>query len=227
MTIKQLLDAEEAYSGADFKLDGSTITQVTFVGQVRNVNVQPTNVTFKLDDGTGQIDVKKWNDADKQDDADPGFELDSYVRIWGRLRSFSNKRHLHAHVIRPIADFNEVNYHLLEAAYVHLYLTRGPLGQNGAPQDGDSMFVDGGAGYSNGDAAGNLPSGLSSCSAIAKRIYQFMKTTPSGNEGFHLNIISSAISMPAPDVLTGADELVQLGLIYETVSGETWAILDY
>jgi replication factor A2 len=231
VTIKQLLDAEEAYAGADFKVDNATITQVTFVGQVRNINVQPTNVTFKLDDGTGQIDVKKWNDADKQEDADPGFELDSYIRIWGRLRSFSNKRHLHAHVIRPVADFNEVNYHLLEAAYVHLHYTRGPLGQNGAPGvDGDSMFVDAGAGYSNGAGAGASSQSnnkLSGCTPDAKKMYNFMNSTAGGNEGAHLNVISSSVGMSVRDVLQAADELLQHGLIYETVDRETWAILDY
>ncbi|KJZ79844.1 hypothetical protein HIM_00558 [Hirsutella minnesotensis 3608] len=117
VTIKQILEAEEAFSGADFKIDGSPVTQITFVGQVRSVNPQPTNITFKIDDGTGQIEVKKWIDADKQDEADPGFEVDSHVRVWGRLKSFSSKRHVGAHVIRPVADYNEVNYHLLEATY--------------------------------------------------------------------------------------------------------------
>ncbi|KND93127.1 Replication factor A protein 2 [Tolypocladium ophioglossoides CBS 100239] len=233
VTIKQILEAEEAFSGADFKIDGSTVTQITFVGQVRSINPQPTNVTFTIDDGTGQIEVKKWIDADKQDDADPGFELDSHVRVWGRLKSFSNKRHVGAHVIRPVADFNEVNYHLLEATYVHLFFTRGPPGgQNGAAANGDSMFVDGGAGggYGNetgGGNAGQIPSKLSTCSAPAKKMYNFMNNTPGGNEGIHLNVITSSTGMTVRDVLTGADELLGQGLIYTTVDDETWAILEY
>ncbi|KAF5228920.1 hypothetical protein FOXYS1_15967, partial [Fusarium oxysporum] len=75
VTIKQILDAEEAYAGADFKIDGSPVTQITFVGQIRKIQPQPTNITLNIDDGTGMIEVKKWIDVDKQDDADAGFEL--------------------------------------------------------------------------------------------------------------------------------------------------------
>jgi len=231
VTIKQILDAEEAFSGADFKIDGAVVTQITFVGQVRNIQPQPTNITFKIDDGTGQIEVKKWIDADKQDEAsDPGCEVDGYVRVWGRLKSFSNKRHVGAHVIRPIADFNEVNYHMLESTYVHLFYTKGAPGQNGAAADGDSMFVDGGAGYGN-TSGGNNPgnSKLTGCSESAKKVYNYITNASGagGNEGQHLNIITNQTGMSVRDVLSAADELLGQGLIYTTVDDETWALLEY
>ncbi|KAF5027791.1 hypothetical protein F66182_90 [Fusarium sp. NRRL 66182] len=226
VTIKQILDAEEAYAGADFKIDGSTVTQITFVGQVRNVHPQPTNITLKIDDGTGQIEVKKWTDVDKQDDADPGFEVNSHVRVWGRLKSFNNKRHVGAHVIRPVADFNEVNYHMLEATYVHLYFSKGPLG--GANGEGDGMFVDGG-GYNDsaGGNAGQASTKLAGCSGLAKKMFNFMNDAPGGNEGVHLNVITSATGMTVRDTLTASDELLGHGLIFTTVDDETWAILEY
>jgi hypothetical protein len=229
VTIKQILDAEEAYAGADFKIDGSPVTQITFVGQVRHVQPQPTNITLKIEDGTGTIEVKKWIDVDKQDDADPGFEPESHVRIWGRLKSFNNKRHVGAHVIRPVADFNEVNYHMLEATYVHLYFTKGPLGgQGGANGDGDSMFVDGGGYNDNGGGnAGQAPTKLAGCSVLAKKMFNFMNDTPGGNEGVHLNVITNTTGMSVRDALTAADELLGQGLIYTTVDDETWAILEY
>ncbi|KAF4513427.1 hypothetical protein G6O67_000700 [Ophiocordyceps sinensis] len=223
VTIKQVLEAEEAYSGADFKIDGSPVTQITFVGQVRSVNAQSTNMTFKIDDGTGQIEVKKWIDADKHDEAEPGFDVDSHVRVWGRLKSFSNKRHVGAHVIRPVANYNEVNYHLLEATYVHLFFTRGAPG---GAATADSMFVDGGAAHGH-DAVAQMPSKLSSCSAAAKKMFNFMNDTPGGNEGVHLNVITSTVGMSVRDALTAADELLGQGLIYTTVDDETWAILEY
>ncbi|CCT65129.1 related to single-stranded DNA binding protein 30K chain [Fusarium fujikuroi] len=229
VTIKQILDAEEAYAGADFKIDGSPVTQITFVGQIRKIQPQPTNITLNIDDGTGMIEVKKWIDVDKQDDADPGFEVESHVRIWGRLKSFNNKRHVGAHVIRPVADFNEVNYHMLEAAYVHLYFTKGPLGgQGGANGDGDSMFVDGGGYNDNGGGnAGQAPTKLAGCSGLAKKMFNFMNDTPGGNEGVHLNVITNSTGMSVRDALTAADELLGQGLVYTTVDDETWAILEY
>ncbi|KAK8080684.1 replication factor A2 [Apiospora hydei] len=126
VTIKQVIEAEQAYPDAPFRIDGLEVTQVTFVGMVRAISPQTTNVTFRLDDGTGIIEVKQWLDADKQDDTSKqAFALDSYVRVWGRLKSFNNKRHVGAHVIKPVADYNEVQYHLLEATYCHLFFTKG------------------------------------------------------------------------------------------------------
>ncbi|PHH72087.1 hypothetical protein CDD80_4773 [Ophiocordyceps camponoti-rufipedis] len=236
VTIKQVVEAEEIFSGADFRIDGSPVTQITFVGQVRSINPASTNITFKIDDGTGQVEVKKWIDADKQEDANPGFEIDSHVRVWGRLKSFSNKRHVGAHVIRPITDFNEVNYHMLEATYVHLVNTRGALGGAGGGNaagntGGDGMFLDGAAGAGAGAGGGaqdaQMSGKLSGCSAAAKKMYNFMNDTPGGNDGIHLNVITSSTGMPVRDVLTGADELLGQGLIYTTIDDETWAILEY
>jgi len=230
VTVKQILDAEEAYAGADFKIDGATVTQVTAVGQVRSFNPQATNLTIRIDDGTGQLEVKKFIDTDKQEEAqNPGYGLDSHVRVFGRLKHFSGKRYVSAHLIRPITDPNEVNYHMLEATYVHLYYTRGPLGRNGQAAggvDGDSMFVDGGAGA--GAGANPATSGkLSGCSTLARRMHTFMNESPGGNEGIHLNVITNSTGMSVRDVLTAADELLGLGLIYTTVDDETWAILEY
>ncbi|KUI55136.1 Replication factor A protein 2 [Cytospora mali] len=232
VTIKQLLDLEEAYPGADFAIDGHPITQVTIVGQVRQVNPQPTNITYRLDDGTGVIDVKKWVDADKQEDADPKYALDQYVRVWGRLKSFNQKRHVGAHFIRAVDDFNEVNYHLLESTYVHLYFTKGDpaaAAQNGGVDGnaggagGDSMFVDSYAG--NGGSESNAK--LAVCSPSAQRMFKFLAETPGGNEGVHLNLITGSTGMTTREVLNASDELLGQGLVYTTVDDETWAILDY
>ncbi|KAK1700113.1 hypothetical protein BDP55DRAFT_723713 [Colletotrichum godetiae] len=244
VTIKQVIDAEEAYPGADFKIDGATVTQVTFVAQIRQISPQPTNITLKLDDGTGLIEVKKWVDTDKKDDADEKLEIEGHVRVWGRLKSFNGKRHVGAHFIRPVTDFNEVNYHLLEATYVHLHFTKGPLnadgsgpaangGAGGGGGGEDGMFVDGGDGYGAGGGAaagGGNPaqaSKLRGVSANAQKMFNFINNAPGGNEGVHLNQISSGAGLAMRATLEAADELLSQGLIYTTIDDETWAILDY
>ena len=131
-----------------------------------------------------------------------------------------------AHLIRPVKDHNEVNYHMLESTYVHLYLTK-PAAQNGGA-DGDNIFVNDGSGYSGGGA--NNPahnSKLSGCSEQARKMHNFMNSAPGGNEGIHLNVITNSTKMPVRDVRSAADELLGQGLIYTTVDDETWAILEY
>lgn len=151
------------------------------------------------------------------------------MRVWGRLKSFNSKKHVGAHFMRAVDDFNEVNYHLLECTYVHLYFSKGALGsqggagENGAANGGgDGMFVDSGAGYQNGNS-----SKLTGCSAQAQRMYNFLHNSPGGNEGMHLNMISNGTGMSVRDVIGAADELLGQGLVYTTIDDETWAILDY
>ncbi|KAK3390380.1 hypothetical protein B0H63DRAFT_112902 [Podospora didyma] len=230
ITIKQLVDCKEEYPGAELKIDGAPVTQVTVVGQVRSVNPQTTNTTYRLDDGTALIDVKKWVDTDKPE-ATPNFEPDTYVRVMGRIQTYGGKKHIGAHFIRAIEDFNEVNYHLLEATYVHLCLTKGmPGGPNSAAAGGnagggggDGMFVDGGGG---GDNSG-LPSKLGACSRNAQTVFKFLNNTPGGNEGLHLNMIASGTGLSVRDVMAAGDDLLNNGMVYTTIDDETWAILDY
>lgn len=196
---------------------------MTFVGMVRAISPQTTNVTFRLDDGTGVIEVKLWLDADKQDEAHKhAFPLDSYVRVWGRLKSFNNKRHVGAHVIKPVKDYNEVQYHLLESTYVHLFLTRGAPGTKGQPGgDDDSMFVDGG-----NDSRTNQDL-LRGLSPKAKKFFTWLSDQAGGSEGIHINLIAQGAGLSIGDALAAAEELVSPGRIYTTVDDETYAVLDY
>ncbi|KAI1813206.1 replication protein A, subunit RPA32 [Poronia punctata] len=224
VTIKQIIDAEPAYAGdASFRIDGLDVKQVTIVGMVRAINPQTTNITYKIDDGTGVIEVKQWLDADKGE-SDPAFKEEDYVRVWGRLKSFSNKRHIGAHVIKPVRDFNEVNYHLLEATYVHLYFTRGGvpggaaaggMGAGGGGGDGgDSMFVDGGNGSYN------------SYTAKAKRMYDYLRKSGASTEGVNIHVIARESGMTVQEVMGAAEELLGYGTIYSTIDDETFGILE-
>lgn len=225
MTIKQVLEAEQPHPDADFKVDGAAISQITFVGQIRNISTQTTNITYKVDDGTGIVEVKQWIDSDPNQDSmdvDSKSKLheDGYCRVWGRLKAFSNKRHVGALVIRPISDYNEINYHLLEATAVHLFFTRGPVsaqgGQNGAGANGVN------AGHTEYTSDGTA---LPSMTPAARKVYTALKDAQS-NEGLHVQMLASTLGMNVNDVFKGAEELLGNGIIFTTVDDNTWAILD-
>jgi replication factor A2 len=220
VTIKQLVDCKEPYPNAELAVDGVPTTQVTLVGQVRSVAPQAVNTTYRIDDGTGIIEVKKWIDADNPEAA-MALAQDTYVRVFGQLKSFNGKRHVGAHFIRPIQDFNEVNYHLLEAVYVHLQLTKG-AGGNGVDADGDSMFVDGGYGGAGPDPGSDAR--LAPCSPDARALYNFLANAP--GDGAHISQVVAGTRMEAPAVTAAAQELLNLGIIYTTDDDNTWNILE-
>ncbi|WPH04437.1 single-stranded DNA binding protein 30K chain [Acrodontium crateriforme] len=227
VTIKQLIEAHHPNPDAEhFMIDGGETTQVTFVGQIRNVSMQTTNITYKLDDGTGIIEVKVWIDSTDDGATEKQKQLgeQAYARVWGRLKAFNNKRHVGANIIRPITDFNEVSYHLLEATAVHLHFTRGPP---------ESLQAKGGAsgGAANG-AAGSFDQGVGgtkvppSASMAARKVFQAIKESPQTNEGLHMQEIASRLNMDPSEVMKAGEELGSLGLVYTTVDDHTWAILD-
>ncbi|KAI5868476.1 replication protein A, subunit RPA32 [Durotheca rogersii] len=224
VTVKQIIDAEQAFgSDGPFRIDGVDVTQVTFVGMVRQISPQTTNITYRLDDGTGIVEVKQWLDPDKQDETnDSAFREEQYVRVWGRLKSFGNKRHVGAHIIKPVTDFNEVNYHLLEATYVHLFFTRGGAPGAGAGAGGDDgMFVN--DGYGGGENADAMR--LRNASPKAKKVYEYLNAHNS-EQGVNMHIIARDIGMPVQDVMTAATELLDGGSIYTTLDDETFAVLQ-
>ncbi|KAK2624501.1 hypothetical protein QTJ16_006451 [Diplocarpon rosae] len=230
VTIKQIIDAQQPHPDSDFKIDGAEVTQLTFIGQINQISSQATNTTFKLDDGTGIIEVKQWVDGDADPEAAKDLPKEGeYLRVWGRLKAFNNKRHVGAHMIRPIKDFNEVNYHLLEATVVHLYFTRGHPDTNAVKTEGGNpMFVDSnGTSAAHGMTGGTVKPLSSKMSAIAKRVYEVLKSSPQNNEGLHVHHIASQLGVGSNEVFKAGDELLGEGAIYTTVDDETWAVLEY
>ena len=227
VTIKQLVDAHYSPGGDDhIMIDGSETKQITFVGQIRNISTQTTNITYKLDDGTGIIEVKQWIDADALNNPDdpanqkPKPTEQGYARVWGRLKEFNNKRHVGANFIRPIQDYNEIQYHLLEATVVHLHFTRGPPESLQAKSGADGMMN---GGMQNGNSASNVA--LPAMSPAARKVLKCIKDTPQTIEGLHMQVIAQQIGMEIVEVAAAGEELQGLGQVYTTVDDHTWALL--
>lgn len=234
VTIHQILAADLPHPDADFRIDGEPCAQITFVAQIRNISQQTTNFTYKLDDGTGTIEVKRWIDPDElsaMDEDGAGGNVkgpaklanDMYVRVFGNLKSFNNKRHVGARPagIRPVRDFNEVQSHLLEATLVHLEVTRGPLAQQATA--GQANGQGGGAQGSAGGA--NAPP--SHLSASAKRVWTCLRDAPDPSMGMHMQDMSTMLNMRMEDVQEAAGELVTDSIIFTTVDDNTFALMDH
>lgn len=209
---------------------------------MRNISTQTTNVTYKIDDGTGEIEVKQWIDTttaadtmetdDGKGPGEPGknqIEMNGYVRVFGRMRAFANKRFVSAHCVRPVGNINELHTHLLEAAAIHLFFARGPPGGGGGAGAGAGAGGAGGvdATMTGADDYGAQSKGLPAMSPVARRVFNLLKTEFQSNEGLHMQIIATKLNLPMMDVQQAIDELVTASLIFSTVDEYTWAILEY
>ncbi|KAI9367449.1 hypothetical protein BJX61DRAFT_304472 [Aspergillus egyptiacus] len=241
ITIKQALDATQPYPEASYQIDGQDVGSIVFVGQVRNISTQATNVTYKLDDGTGEIEAKQWitpggdDSMDTTDDTGKdgkdrnGIEVNGYAKVFGKLKTlFGDRKVINTHCVRPLTDINELHFHFIEAAAVHLFFTRGPPPSAGGAGGRDATTTYGGGGVDGGGAAATGGNDrLPAMSPAARRVYNLLKNEPQSNEGLHVQLIAAKLGLPTPDVARAGDELLTAGVIFSTVDEQTWAILEY
>lgn len=147
--------------------------------------------------------------------------------MWGRLRTFNNKRHVGAHMIRPITDFNEVSYHFLETTAVHLYFTRGPPPSvdNIKSEASLGMFVD-----QSRPTAGAFSTGASrrlgtNISAAARKVYNLLLSVSNNGQGMNVPSIATKLGMDLNEVFKAGEELNRSGIISPTIDDETWAVI--
>ena len=64
VTIKQLLEASQPFADGAIKLDGHDLHQVCIVARLHSINQLSTNIFYILDDGTRQVEARKFISED-------------------------------------------------------------------------------------------------------------------------------------------------------------------
>ena len=128
-TLKQLATAVTGTEANTFYIDGKKIHRVKVIAQIMGITKQTNAVTLELDDGTGRIETRYWlsPEAEEEEANAEMAEVEKwqegvYIRVFGHLRQFkqSDKNSFIALSIKPITDFNEITFHLLESVFTHL-----------------------------------------------------------------------------------------------------------
>ncbi|KAH9805918.1 Replication protein A 32 kDa subunit B [Citrus sinensis] len=136
MTVKQLSELS-SNDESSASIDGADVNTITVVGIVCDMQDKEPQFIFLIDDGTGRIECSRW--AHEQMEFNEVNQISQlinsarlilsvtrkgmYVRVYGHLKAFQDKRSLNAYSLRPIIDFNEITSHFVECIYVQLYNT--------------------------------------------------------------------------------------------------------
>ena len=102
--------------------DGRKLYHVKIVGAVRSCDNFSTSCVYNIEDGTGLIEVKQWLDnlTDPQAVQDLRAACSKehiYLACTGQIKDYDGKKTIVADAIRPIANGNELTYHMLEVVY--------------------------------------------------------------------------------------------------------------
>lgn len=219
VTVKQLLNATQAHSDAEWTIDDAEVGQVTLVAQVVTVQVQTTNCVYWLDDGTGRYEARHWVDSTNEEDTEKwgGIEENTYIRIMGTLKSFGNRRYINATHVRPVVDPHEYYFHATEAAYVQQVYQRGPpprpseAGQNVGSTAAPSAYT----GQAQSATAANDQ--FAHLPPIQRKILTFMMNQPTSDTGIHVGAIARAIGGDAHSISEAVDKLMDEGQVYSTI----------
>ncbi|ORY81401.1 hypothetical protein BCR37DRAFT_380296 [Protomyces lactucae-debilis] len=214
VTIKQILDASQTHPDAPFQADGVEILHITFVAKVVNVSSASTHITYKFDDDTGVIEVKKWIDADA---ADQAIEIENgmHARVLGNMKSFNGKRSVASTAIRKVTDEQEVAYHALETKYASLYLTRGPPDDDSAGANGQAA----GAGAQSGQGNGlgqKVQDELRHLDDFSRKIVEAIVKNTVNEDGIHVRTLAGLMG-GGGDILATIEALKEEGIIYTTI----------
>ncbi|CAM0945140.1 unnamed protein product [Alopecurus aequalis] len=124
LTVKQILDASQTNDGSSFAVNGTEVSTVRLIGRMWNKNERVTNVQFILDDGTGRIEVNRWENEASETEEMKLVNDGDYVIVNGGLKGFQGKRHVTAYSVRLVTNYNDITHHFLYCIYVHLDLAK-------------------------------------------------------------------------------------------------------
>ncbi len=168
--------------------DGREPDQVKLVAAVRDVSKGSTAYTYRVEDGTGCIDVKEWIDSEDNIEVarmrEEAAVENIYVRIFGKLSSYDGKPQIVAHSFRKVSCGNELTHHFLETVHAAESYQRSnsivgnPSGVNTNLNFNNEVMGNGNGMQTstpigNGDGSGNIGS-----DSLSRDIQQFLE-----NEG--------------------------------------------
>jgi len=126
VTIRMIIDAYERSKATDqqgpdsaLNIHGRTVSMFTCVACVEKSSLQQVYKVLEVNDATGRITVKQYNDATTPEQ---DFQAGEYVRVYGTFRAWGGEFHVSAHHIGRVESPNEIPYHYVEVAHTTLAL---------------------------------------------------------------------------------------------------------
>ena len=228
LTIKQFYSAE--YVDDKFRLLGRDLHHFRLVAQV--VNVKHTNTgssIYTVNDGTGEVTCSLYvkdgmeMSAQRVDIADH-----QYVRVVGYPKNSQNgQRSVGVVDIHLVADFNEVTYHQIEAAYTALKAnapatqrTAGaaasaPITAYGAPVQQQASYMNGGGGGGMA-SAGAVAGAAVGVGGSSQSVLQAFMHHPS-EQGASVREVAERTGLSLAAVRKAVAELSEEGHLYSTI----------
>lgn len=199
-----------------FVSNGIELNQVTVMGLVVKAEEANNYHLYSITDMSGPaIEIRDFVDTEEENqDTNTLFPVNSYVYVFGNLRSFGNKRSISAFKLRAVTDLNELTSHLLECMYAQVYKSKAikqPQNNMDNPVSHGNM------------TAGDQDMGLS------KNQMQVLNCIKASIEehGVTINEVTTKLSgLPKKQIMDAIEFLSNEGHVYSTIDDDHFKATD-
>lgn len=226
VTVKQISEASQSGDGkSNFFINGVELTNVTLVGMLINKVERVTDVSFTIDDGTGQINCKRWVnetfDTKEMEEIVDGM----YVRVNGHLKNFQSIKQLGAFSVRPVTNYDEITFHFIDCIHAHLLSakvqqgdgsTQSQINESSLSTPVRNVSKEYQTVSSSLISGQSIADGLKGCDQL---VLDFLQQ-PSNfalEKGVHIDEMSQKLKFPVEKIMESIRSLEEEGLIYSTV----------
>ncbi|KAK1618347.1 hypothetical protein QYE76_023864 [Lolium multiflorum] len=219
LTVKQIMDASKTNDG--FAVNGTEVATVRLVGRMLNKKQQVTDVSFVLDDGTGRIEMKRWDNETFDTEEMKLVKDGDYVIVIGGLKDFQGKRQVTAFSVRLVTNYNDITHHFLHCIYVHLDLAR-PKRSLSQPQVITNTSTRNQALRTSNQAPTSSASGNTAGKELSDLVMSVFLDPVLGNleHGVSLDQVASRLNLSLGQARLTVLDLVDLGNLYATIDDD-------
>jgi replication factor A2 len=207
------------------KIGDTPVHMVTIVGLIKSVNPTATCNKYLVDDLSGEpIEVQHWLMGNKGDEMGEVTLMveNTYVRVYGSIRTMQGKVHIQAFNIRPLTSLNELTQHRLEVLYHKLAMEK-----SGTMNDSMMGNTTAKAGGFQSEMGGHFQSNMGMDSDMQsaetmgftetqKKIFDVIKSNTELNGASYQWISTTLPRIPLPTIKKEIEWLAMEGHVYTT-----------
>lgn len=123
LTVAQINKIETEDSSTIYKVDNAEVTNIVFIGWVRESKQTQTGTIFTVEDGTGSVRCTFWPNSLVEEEQAGFIAVGNILRLVGALRLYDGKKSIHATHLSVVEDYNYISFHFLSCVHQHLHYT--------------------------------------------------------------------------------------------------------
>ncbi|KAK2961359.1 putative replication factor A2 [Blattamonas nauphoetae] len=123
LSVKMVLSTTKEYTNQPFSIDKFELSTVELIGLLLETIVNGNVIIYKLDDGTGCIDVRQYITTTGEEQIVTPINTGTYARVVGNIRQQGETHEINAFQVSRVEDFNQITFHILLTIQAHIQRT--------------------------------------------------------------------------------------------------------